>query len=62
MYAYDVAFAGGESIIASGAKIYNEIAEKRPDVLHVLADDKWIFDELRSPPNKGSRSQLNAAD
>jgi hypothetical protein len=45
MYAYDVAASGGESIIASGGKIYNEIARDRPDILHVLTDDKWIFDE-----------------
>ena len=45
MYAYDIAPLGGESLLASNAKIYNEIAESRPDILHVLADDKWVFDE-----------------
>ena len=45
MYAYNIALSGGESLLASNAKIYNEIAKTRPDALHVLADDKWIFDE-----------------
>ena len=45
MYAYDVAATGGQSIIASGGKIYNELAQNRPDILHVLTEDKWIFDE-----------------
>jgi Taurine catabolism dioxygenase TauD, TfdA family len=49
MYALNVAAIGGESLLASSAKIYNEIAETRPDVLHVLADDKWIFDESVVP-------------
>ncbi|KAL6713798.1 hypothetical protein ACLMJK_008290 [Lecanora helva] len=45
MYACDIAPSGGESLLASNAMIYNEIAKTRPDILHVLADDKWIFDE-----------------
>jgi hypothetical protein len=45
MYAYDVSSTGGESLLASNAKIFNEIAEKRPDVIHTLADDEWVFDE-----------------
>jgi Taurine catabolism dioxygenase TauD, TfdA family len=39
MYALDVAAIGGESLLASSGKIYNEIAATRPDVIHVLADD-----------------------
>ncbi|XXG96075.1 hypothetical protein Hte_002352 [Hypoxylon texense] len=46
MYAYDVSATGGESLLASNARIYNEIAEKRPDVIHTLADKNWIFDEF----------------
>jgi hypothetical protein len=46
MYALDVAAIGGESLLASSGKIYNEIAATRPDVIHVLADDQWIFDEF----------------
>lgn len=45
MYALDVAAAGGESLLASSGMVYNEIAATRPDVIHVLTDDKWVFDE-----------------
>jgi hypothetical protein len=45
MYALDVAAIGGESVLASAGKVYNDIAATRPDVIHVLTDDKWIFDE-----------------
>jgi hypothetical protein len=45
MYAYDVSPSGGESLLASNAKIYNEIAAKRPDIIHTLAKDDWVFDE-----------------
>ncbi|KAK3940280.1 hypothetical protein QBC46DRAFT_314019 [Diplogelasinospora grovesii] len=46
LYALDVAAYGGESFLASSAKIYNEIARTRPDVIHVLAADDWPFDEF----------------
>ena len=45
MYAVDTAVVGGESLLASSAMIYNEIAATRPDIIHVLAEDKWIHDE-----------------
>jgi len=45
LYALDVAAYGGESFLASSAKIYNEIARTRPDIIHVLAKDDWPFDE-----------------
>jgi hypothetical protein len=45
LYAYNISAAGGQSVIASGVKVYNELAEKRPDIIHVLKDNKWIFDE-----------------
>lgn len=45
MYALEVAAIGGESLLASSGKIYNEIASARPDVIHVLADGTWTFDE-----------------
>lgn len=45
MYVLDTAANGGESLPASSATIYNEIAVDRPDLIHVLADDKWIHDE-----------------
>lgn len=46
LYALGVAAYGGESFLASSAKIYNEIARLRPDVIHVLAKDDWPFDEF----------------
>jgi hypothetical protein len=45
MYAVDTAVASGESLLASSAMIYNEIVATRPDIIHVLADNKWIHDE-----------------
>lgn len=45
LYALNVAAYGGECFLASSAKIYNEIAKTRPDIIHVLAKDDWIFDE-----------------
>ncbi|KAL1836996.1 hypothetical protein VTJ49DRAFT_4399 [Mycothermus thermophilus] len=46
MYALNTAAVGGESYLASGAKIYNELARTRPDIIEVLAKDDWIFDEF----------------
>ncbi|KAK3954269.1 hypothetical protein QBC32DRAFT_232702 [Pseudoneurospora amorphoporcata] len=46
LYALGVAAYGGESLLASSAMIYNEIARLRPDVIHVLARDDWPFDEF----------------
>ncbi|OCL07417.1 Clavaminate synthase-like protein [Glonium stellatum] len=45
MYVQEQAAGGGESHLASSAKIYNEIAATRPDVIHTLADPSWIFDK-----------------
>lgn len=45
LYALNTAACGGESYLASGAKIYNELARTRPDIIEVLAKDDWIFDE-----------------
>ena len=45
MYVQEEAAVGGESHLASCAKIYNEIASTRPDVIHTLADQSWIFDK-----------------
>ncbi|KAF2456095.1 hypothetical protein BDY21DRAFT_288209 [Lineolata rhizophorae] len=46
MYVQEQAQHGGESHLASGAKVYNEIAAKRPDVIHTLSDPSWIFDKI----------------
>lgn len=48
MYALNVAAYGGESFLASSAKIYNELALTRPDIIEVLAKDDWVFDECVS--------------
>lgn len=45
MYVLDTAVSGGESLLASSATVYNEIAATRPDLIHLLADNKWIHDE-----------------
>jgi hypothetical protein len=45
MYVQEEAAEGGETHLASCAKIYNEIAATRPDVIHTLADPSWIFDK-----------------
>ena len=45
MYALGVAASGGESSLASTAKIYNELARNRPDIIELLAKDDWVFDE-----------------
>ena len=45
MYAQELAAEGGHFKLASSAKIYNDIASTRPDVIHTLAADNWIFDK-----------------
>lgn len=46
LYCRNTAAYGGESFLASSAKIYNELARTRPDLIHVLAKDDWPFDEF----------------
>ncbi|KAK4234547.1 hypothetical protein C8A03DRAFT_47141 [Achaetomium macrosporum] len=46
LYALNVAAYGGESFLAFSAKIYNELAKIRPDIIEVLAKDDWIFDDF----------------
>ena len=41
---YDCCATGGASIIASAWTIYNELAQHRPDIIHVLAEPNWPFD------------------
>ena len=45
MYALGVAASGGESFLASTAKIYNDLARNRPDIIELLAKDDWVFDQ-----------------
>lgn len=39
----DTALKGGETILASSWKTYNELAAKRPEVLRTLAEP-WVLD------------------
>ncbi|KAI9148183.1 Taurine hydroxylase-like protein SAT17 [Paramyrothecium foliicola] len=48
MHVYETAASGGAFKIASSGKIYNEIARHRPDMIHELAADSWVFDKLRA--------------
>lgn len=45
MYVMDRPLSGGGSKIASTARVYNEIAATRPDLIHVLAKGDWAFDK-----------------
>ncbi|KAL9611142.1 MAG: hypothetical protein Q9167_004195 [Letrouitia subvulpina] len=45
MYVLNTAKEGGDSLLASGATVYNEIATTRPDVIKLLAEDSWVFDK-----------------
>jgi hypothetical protein len=58
LYALNTAAYGGESFLASSAKIYNELASTRPDIIEVLAKEDWVFDEcvpLSSTNPSGTR-------
>ncbi|RDI78681.1 hypothetical protein Vi05172_g11250 [Venturia inaequalis] len=58
MYVQEQAADGGESHLASCAKIYNEIAATRPDVIHTLAAPNWVFDKHQTPAYWNQRSIL----
>jgi hypothetical protein len=50
LFALEVASEGGTSRIGSSWRVYNELAEKRPDLVKVLSED-WVVDEFgRDPP------------
>ncbi|KAM7187469.1 hypothetical protein V8F33_011209 [Rhypophila sp. PSN 637] len=46
MYVNNLAHSGGKFQLASSAQIYNSIASTRPDVIHTLSSDTWIFDKF----------------
>lgn len=58
MYYQSTALSGGESQLASSAKVYNEIAANRPDVIRTLAKDDWIFDKHQTPAYWNTRALL----
>jgi hypothetical protein len=43
LFALNTAARGGESKLASSWKVYNELAEARPDLIKTLSEE-WIFD------------------
>ncbi|TFK32118.1 taurine catabolism dioxygenase TauD [Crucibulum laeve] len=50
LFALETAAEGGISRISSSWRVYNELAEKRPDLVRTLAEP-WPFDEFgRNPP------------
>ncbi|SLM34574.1 Taurine catabolism dioxygenase TauD/TfdA [Lasallia pustulata] len=49
MYVQDCASSGGESLLASSAAVYNEIAATRPDVIKTLAEPVWVYDKDKAP-------------
>ncbi|KAF2669054.1 Clavaminate synthase-like protein [Microthyrium microscopicum] len=58
MYVQEEAAEGGESHLASSAKVYNEIAANRPDAIHTLSQPNWIFDKHRVPAFYNTRALL----
>lgn len=42
LFALSEPVGGGESLIASRWRMYNELARNRPDLIHVLAED-WLI-------------------
>jgi len=43
LFCLETAERGGESKLASSWRVYNELAETRPDLIRTLAED-WVFD------------------
>ena len=58
MYVQETAAEGGESHVCSAAQVYNDIAATRPDVIHTLARDDWVFDKHRTPAYWNTRALL----
>lgn len=58
MYVQETAAEGGESQVSSAAQIYNEIAATRPDVIHTLSKDDWVFDKHKTPAYWNTRALL----
>ena len=44
LYHLSAASEGGENLIASSWKAYNELAATRPDIVALLAQDDWAHD------------------
>ncbi|PYH47303.1 TauD/TfdA family dioxygenase [Aspergillus saccharolyticus JOP 1030-1] len=50
LFALNAAAAGGQSKLASSWRVYNELAETRPDLIRTLAEN-WPFDGFGNPQN-----------
>ena len=62
MSAVNTSAEGGESHLASGWKIYNELAQTRPDVLGLLAMPNWAtegYDITNPNPGEDDYFSLN---
>ena len=46
LYHLSASSEGGENLVASSWKVYNELAATRPDILGLLAQDDWAHDTL----------------
>ncbi|ORY67028.1 uncharacterized protein BCR38DRAFT_300793, partial [Pseudomassariella vexata] len=46
LYAVDVATTGGQTYVSSAYQLFNELSEKRPDVLQTLSDH-WVLDTFK---------------
>ncbi|KAK3367664.1 hypothetical protein B0H63DRAFT_442306 [Podospora didyma] len=50
MYVQELAAEGGNFQLASSGQVYNDIARDRPDVIHTLAANEWVFDKFSESP------------
>ncbi|KII91313.1 hypothetical protein PLICRDRAFT_38052 [Plicaturopsis crispa FD-325 SS-3] len=57
LYALDIAAEGGTSRISSAWRVYNELAEKRPDLIKTLSED-WALDTFGGNPPYVLRAPL----
>lgn len=51
LYALDIATEGGRTLLAISWQLYNDLAMKRPEILHTLADN-WTLDTLVYNPSR----------
>ncbi|KXX74803.1 hypothetical protein MMYC01_203297 [Madurella mycetomatis] len=58
LFTQSLAEIGGRSVIASSWTVYNELAETRPDLIHVLSAPDWPFDTFHRNPSHYTRPIL----
>lgn len=59
--ALEIAQEGGTSRISSGARVYNELAATRPDLIHTLSE-AWPLDSFGGDPGYTTRPILYYKD